>query len=367
MLTLEPVRLSEKPTGSSAAALVARTADETVAQRSPCTPTRPACQPTSRLARGTASLDSKSHEAMTTSAICQRATPSLLTALAALAGALPAAPAFAVVSIDYVSIGNAGNAADPLTSYGAVVYAYQIGKYEVTNAQYVEFLNAKGATNSAVIFNGAMAGYGITQSGSSGSYSYSVSSTYANMPVGGTTWFDAARFTNWLGNDQGGGSMETGAYTLNGAMSGVFPANAGAQVYIPSENEWYKAAYYNGATSAYSLYPNGQNSITPADANYYGFGPADVDYGTPGSYGTYGQGGNVWEWNDAVISNAARGKRGGAYGYGSAAFLASSYRYGAVPTQSESNIGFRIASVPEPGLVVLAMFTSGVLVARRKR
>ncbi len=151
------------------------------------------------------------------------------------------------------------------------------------------------------------------QSGSSGSYTYSVSSTYANEPVVGVSWFNAARFCNWLGNGQGSGDMETGAYTLNGATSGIIHVNPGAAVYIPSENEWYKAAYYNGANSTYSVYPNGKNTITQADANYWeSSGVVDVGYGTGSSSGTFGQGGNAWEWNDAV-SGSQRGLRGGSW------------------------------------------------------
>jgi hypothetical protein len=55
--------------------------------------------------------------------------------------ASPGTPASAIVSIDYVSVGNAGNAADTVTpnpGYGAVAYDYNIGKYEVTNAQYAQ-------------------------------------------------------------------------------------------------------------------------------------------------------------------------------------------------------------------------------------
>jgi len=156
--------------------------------------------------------------------------------LAILAGISLVTPAFAVVSMSWTSIGNAGNAADT-SGYGGVGYAYKIGTYEVTNAQYVEFLNAKGASNSGGIYYSGMASYGITQSGSSGSYTYSVTSGYANLPVVDATWFDAARFTNWLGNGQGGGSMEVGAYTLNGASTGIVTVNLGAMIYIPSENE----------------------------------------------------------------------------------------------------------------------------------
>jgi len=94
-------------------------------------------------------------------------------ALAILAGVSLVTPASAAVNIDYVSVGNPGNYGSP---YGVVRYAYQIGKYEVTNAQYAAFLNAKGASNSYGIYNSNMSSYGIAQTGSSGSYTYSVTS-----------------------------------------------------------------------------------------------------------------------------------------------------------------------------------------------
>jgi sulfatase modifying factor 1 len=82
-----------------------------------------------------------------------------------------------------------------------------------------------------------MASYGITQTGSSGSFSYSVTGGFESKPVVYVSWFDAARFANWMMNGQGSSDMESGAYTLNGATSGIITANIGAQVYLPSEDE----------------------------------------------------------------------------------------------------------------------------------
>ncbi|MCX6875948.1 MAG: SUMF1/EgtB/PvdO family nonheme iron enzyme [Verrucomicrobia bacterium] len=281
--------------------------------------------------------------------------PRFIIGAAALVSIILATPALAVVSMSWTTIGNVNNLADPSNGRGTVDHAYKIGTYEVTNAQYVEFLNAKGASNSAGIYcsgiagyDTGMAGYGITRSGSSGSYTYSVTSGYANRPVVFVTWFDAARFCNWMHNGQGSGSMETGAYTLNGATSGVIMVNPGATVYIPSLNEWYKAAYYNGATSTYSLYPNGRNTITPADANYINTalgGPTDVGYGTASSYGTHGQGGNAREWNDGV-AGSERGLRGGSWD-GQDSFLASSISPASDPSAEYRTVGFRVVSVPE--------------------
>jgi sulfatase modifying factor 1 len=278
--------------------------------------------------------------------------------------------AFASVTIDWVTVGNPGNAADSLTGYGTVAYEYKIGRYEVTNAQYGAFLNAKAATDSYGLYNTNLASYGITRSGSSGSYTYSVTTALANRPVVYVSWFDAARFANWLANGQGSGSTETGSYTLNGATSGIITANPGAKVYIPTEDEWYKAAFYNGASSTYSLYPNGQNSISTADANYNSSGATDVGtYSSdPSFYGTFDQGGNAWEWNDGVIY-LSRVLRGGSWKYSAdGSYLASSTR-----SNYDSSFGlfdhsgFRLATVPEPSAMVLTVFAGSMMLIRRKR
>ena len=84
------------------------------------------------------------------------------------------------------------------------------------------------------------------------------------------TWYDAIRFANWLNNGQGNGDTETGAYTLGTLGAGGIPVtpplthNAGAQVWLPTENEWYKAAYYNPGSSSYYLYPTSSNVIPTA-------------------------------------------------------------------------------------------------------
>jgi formylglycine-generating enzyme required for sulfatase activity len=297
---------------------------------------------------------------------------SKLLTLAATAVLITAASAS--VTMDWVTVGNTGNAADT-TGYGAVGYVYQIGKYEVTNAQYGAFLNAAAQTDSYGLYNSSMADYGITRSGSSGSFTYSVTGALANRPVVYVSWFDAARFANWMMNGQGSGSTETGAYTLNGATSGIILANAGAQVYIPTEDEWYKAAYYNATNQTYSVYPNGENAITTADANYGSTGSTDVgSYSSdPSYYGTFDQGGNVWEWNDAVLTGSQRGLRGGAglNGFGGifdgVSGLASSTRGSLFSTDEYANTGFRLASVPEPSSFVLTMLASGVMLIRRRR
>ncbi len=142
-------------------------------------------------------------------------------------------------------------------------------------------------------------------------------------------------------------------------------------MYLPSENEWYKAAFYDSTTSTYSLYPNGQNSITTANANYDNGVGASVDVGSysadPSSYGTFDQCGNVWEWNDwNAVSGTYRGLRGGAWN-SNVGNLPASAGYYYAPADDYSFVGFRVASVPEPTALVLTMLAGSVMVSRRKR
>ncbi len=281
-------------------------------------------------------------------------------------------PGGAAISIEYATIGHAGNAADT-TGYGAVAYEYRIGKYEVTNSQYANFLNAVAQTDTHGLYHAGMNDHGIARNGSSGSYGYSVTAGFENRPVVYVSWFDGARFTNWLGNGQGGGSTETGAYSL-GAGTGIVTVNPGATVYLPGEDEWYKAAYYNGDLDFYSIYPNGDDVITVADANYNNSVGHSTDVGSypfaSSDYGTLDQAGNVWEWNDAVIGSS-RGLRGGSWGSDPAYNLSATLRSSSATTSEDEFIGFRVAasisSVPEPSSPLLLGLLLAAMLSHRRR
>jgi len=317
--------------------------------------------------------------------------------LALLLLLLLAGPASAV-TIDWVLVGNPGNAPDVAENCysadcGSVPYAYSISKYEVTNAQYAEFLNAKAASDTLGLYNTSMgsdaAFGGITRSGSSGSYTYTAKAGFADKPAVYVSFFDALRFANWLNNGQGSGDTETGAYTLLGGTptpSNQFLVgrNVDADIFLTSENEWYKAAYYS-SVGVYFDYPTGTNSETGCvpsagdtgnSANCFSFdtnpNTALSDAGAYGlsdsPYGTFDQGGNVWEWNETYVSGGNRGRRGSSWFNGGGSYLAAAYRDFAGATIEHNTIGFRVATlVPEPSTGGLVMAGLLGLAARPQR
>jgi len=270
----------------------------------------------------------------------------------------------AQITFDMATVGDINNANDS-TGYGAVAYEYRIQTTEVTLSQYTAFLTAVAATDTYNLYNAGMGTdlniAGITRSGSSGSYTYAVVGS-GDRPVTYVSWFDAARFANWVANGQptgaqGNATTENGAYTLNGATSGVgFAKNAinpntsaTTTYWIPSEDEWYKSAYYDptpgtGGGDNYWLYPTRSGSY----------------------YGTFDQGGNVWEWNDAVISGSSRGFRGGSWKFNDIDLL-SFLRIDDDPEVERNDVGFRVASVPEPSTAMLVLLGGGAYLLMRRR
>lgn len=288
-------------------------------------------------------------------------------------------------TIDFVEIGNAGNADDGgaggglySSPYGGVAYEYRMGVTEVPQ-EWVTKATASGLLN-------------VTAGAWSGS-----------QPAANMMWYEAAAFVNWLNVSTG----HQAAYNLTYNPPDEFGSTwsmalwssgdawqAGeenlyrhkdAYYFLPSEDEWYKAAFHqnDGVTANYWDYATGSNAAPLAVAGGTGAGtavyngqagPAAVDNsGGLSAYGTRGQNGNVWEWQESAYSppndspSEFRGILGGFWGFNESE-LRSSYRYGFDPELTGSEIGFRVASVPEPSSALLmAGVGLGLLLRCRRR
>ena len=299
-------------------------------------------------------------------------------------------------NMEFVTIGDAGNVADTTGSpnpAGSVAYEYQMGKYEVSRGM-IDAANNLGSL-------------GITM--------YDMASLGGNdpsKPATGISWLEAAKFVNWLNTSQGHQAAYKftgdGTFALWGSGDAGYDAsnryrNSLAVYVLPSVDEWYKAAYYDALLGVYYDYATGSDtapsSVTSgvsASTAVYGhdtsIGPALVDQaGGVSPYGTHGQGGNAYEWNETDINQATDGStanrvfRGGSFYTADVTQLSASYALSFSREYESFTSGFRVVNlaavssssssstgtVPEPttfaiwGVMGLAVF--GGIRRRRNR
>lgn len=315
-------------------------------------------------------------------------------------------------SISFAVIGNPGNEADPPPSsspedpsprrsfpLGAVPYVFEMSRYEITNAQYVEFLNAvarfdptaTGALDYRPLYktkvnSDARGGITRTPATNTPPYTYTVKAKMGNKPVNFVSFYDACRFCNWLHNgkptgDQTNATTEDGAYDLTDpaiVASNNVTRKPGARFFIPNNNEWHKAAFYDPTivgSHKYWRYPDRSNTLPTAaladsDGNAsnpglstlnYARGSADWDSNlngitedgnvlTVGSlrsftyYGICDMGGNLSELMETKVRTTQRYYRGGSWN-GEALWILSSniQDTDAFGPGETHEIGFRVA------------------------
>ncbi len=294
-------------------------------------------------------------------------------------------------TMDFIEIGAAGNAADN-TTYGSVGYTYRMGVHEVSR----EMINA---------YNTLSGGPTLTMN----DMSFEIHTVYS--PATSISWNEAARFVNWLNTSKGFSAayqFDTAGFNENIALwepgdAGYNAANpfrnSNAHYVLPSEDEWYKAAYYDptksgsanasGFQGGYWDFATGSDTFPVAVAMGSGWtasgtavyagqaGPAEItNAGGLSAYGTMAQTGNVFEWAESsfMAPNESAGEnrvlRGGAWGTSGA--HSADLRQGASPTTEYSTVGFRVAAVPvvavpEPSALLLTLIGALGVVTKRRR
>jgi len=314
----------------------------------------------------------------------------LTLALLTSAALLPQAHAITITTdsftdfdMDFAEVGDTTNVDDGLsgsTAYGAVSYEYRMGVNEVS----VKMINDYNAAP-------ANSGLQITKD-----------TRGADKPATSVSWNEAARFVNWLNTSEGYQAAylfeTTGANDNISLWSSADAWQLGgenlyrhkdAYYFLPSEDEWYKAAFYDGNSMAYYDYATGQDigdeptavaGGTAAGTAVYGqsfaTGPADIDdAGGLSYYGTMAQSGNVFEWGESALdggndtNSESRVLRGGLW-INLSIDLQSSSRDDLGPVYESIGLGFRVASVsvvPEPSSVGLLVIGAMGCMLRRKR
>ena len=243
-----------------------------------------------------------------------------------------------MVQAAFVTIGDAGNAADPNNSYGTVSYKYKISDKEVTIGEFA----ASGAGD-----------------GDENYWNDGVRNVGNGAPAVNVSLYEAMRYCNWLTS----GNIDDGVYIFSGGSYQSADRNAAITTYgtvyaLPTYHEWYKAAYYTGDAADYwSLYANGTDTIPTWVSgngwNYYNGSPGgslnstwESGYGAQEQNGTYDMMGNVSEW---VENSSIHGGSFNTLEY----YLRSSTSTGDFPTSEYNDLGFRVVAVPEPSTVLL--------------
>jgi formylglycine-generating enzyme required for sulfatase activity len=228
---------------------------------------------------------------------------------------------------------------------------FWIGKYLVTNAQFAQFVAAKGYGNPAYWQEARQEKY-WTRDGFQGRFDdapllaplyIGEPYTLPNHPVVGVSWYEALAFTRWL-TDQV--SAFGKSWRVNDRET-VFRENLKSGcwcVSLPGEEQWEKAARGTDGRE----YPwVGDFDADKANTGATGIGRTSVVgcfMGGQSVYGLLDSSGNVWQWTMSQM-DTLRVLRGGSFRY-AAKFACCTCRNGHDPDIRLNDTGFRVVVLP---------------------
>jgi len=270
---------------------------------------------------------------------------------------------------------------DPNASYQVILSPYYMGKFEVTNAEYVEFLNEEGNQIEGdyvgtpvtwIDMSGAATHLGIE-----GSFpNFTVKSGYESRPVVYVSWWGAVAYCNWLSERYGfdkcyGDHSADGLSRWGTNGANYHPENNGYRLATEAEWEYACRGGDENLANFYSTYYWGNSLDATIGINkcWYGYSwggtcttgnHTNIGYGGSHPQDLYDMSGNVWEWcgdwsgdypsgtyTDPIgsLTGSYRVLRGGSY-YSDALRCRSANRNFIIPGYRDDDLGFRLVRTP---------------------
>lgn len=313
----------------------------------------------------------------------------------------------------FVTIGDTGNApfngpseTSVVLGRGRVDYSYRMSKFEITTAQWMEFVNTYSTQSNDLTFFAEPIFWGATPDptyhGAGRRWKLDGRPSDFNLPVTGMTWRDTAMYCNWLHNGKGSslnaiksGAYDTATFTTDpdtGNFQDQDSRSPGAKYWIPNLDEWLKAVHYDPnhdgpGEGGWWKYCNGSDTkpvpglpgVGETSAGYRGFGtfqewavPLGAYPQTVTPWGLIDATGGACEWVEDWVQ-PEKGRRfrlfdGAWAGSGSSSEDRIDSLRESQPNVELSFVGFRIASaVPSPGSFVILLASTGIFCGKRRR
>lgn len=222
------------------------------------------------------------------------------------------------------------------TEFGRVDHVFQIGRTEITGSEWIDYVRAYAPYMQHGGFSTPFTSESIIpREIATGVYEYTLIPGAVNTPIE-VSWHHVARYCNWLHNDKRPeqAAFENGAYDTstfgrlpNGVITDQLSHSPGARYWIPTLDEWIKAAYFDPnrfgtGVPGYWLQPNasdltlipGPPGIGQTSAGWpqatAGWPDVAAYSNTQSPWGLFDLSGGVQEWTESPLIDPARGPTG---------------------------------------------------------